>query len=163
MKRPLVILLTALVLGAALFAGSYAVSRRLCEVCMVPPAGSLDWLQKEYHLDAGEMARIQKLHEDYVSQCAVMCRNVAAKKQELAAALDNATNVNPLAEQKLSELAACRAQCQTHMLQYFAAVSRNMPPAEGRRYLAEMQRLTLGLSEQTESPMSGAMGHEHQP
>jgi hypothetical protein len=36
-----------------------------------------------------------------------------------------------------------------------------MPPEAGRRYLAEMQRLTLGFHEQTESSMSGAAGHEH--
>ena len=47
------------------------------------------------------------------------------------------------------------------MLQHFTEVSQTMPPEQGRRYLAEMQRLTLGLHEQTESSMSGPMDHEH--
>ena len=145
MNRSLVIVLGALALGAALFAGSYAVSQRVCRVCVEQPPGSVAWMQTEFHLDNAEMARIQKLHENYLTQCNAMCRMVAVKKQEVAAALANTTNVSPVAEQKLAELAVCRAQCQSRMLQYFVDISRNMPPMEGRRYLAEMQSATLGF------------------
>jgi hypothetical protein len=161
MNRSLIIVLGALALGAALFGGSYVASQRLCQVCIAQPAGGLDWLRKEYHLNDTEMARIQKLHADYLSQCAVMCQMVAAKKQELSAALNNTTNVSPVAEQKLSELAACRAQCQSRMLQYFVQVSQVMPPAEGRRYLTDMQNFTLGLQGGNEQSMSPSAGHEH--
>jgi hypothetical protein len=40
------------------------------------------------------------------------------------------------------------------MLQHFREVSQVMPPEQGRRYLAEMQRLTLGFHEQFEDTMS---------
>lgn len=164
MNRSLIIVVGALALGTALFGGSYMVSQRLCQVCIVQPAGGLDWLRKEYHLNDAEMARIQKLHENYLSQCAMMCRTVAAKKQELAAALDNTTNVSPVAEQKLSELSVCRAQCQSKMLQYFVQVSQIMPPAEGRRYLADMHNFTLDLQGGSRQSMSPASSHEqHQP
>ncbi len=162
MNRSLVIVLGALALGAALFAGSYAVSQRICQVCVAEPPGSLDWLQTEFHLNNAEMARIQKLHENYLTQCNAMCRMVAAKKQEVAEALNNTTNVNSVAKQKLAELAACRAQCQSRMLQYFFEVSQAMPPAEGRRYLAEMQGLTLGFQGVNGQPISDSVGHEHE-
>lgn len=161
MNRSLVIVLGALALGTVLFGASYAVSQRLCRVCLAQPAGSLAWLRKEFHLNDAQMARIKTLHEDYVSQCAAMCRMVAAKKQEVAAALGNTTNVGPVAEQKLAELAACRAQCQSRMLRYFVEVSQVMPPAEGRRYLAEMQSFTLGLQAGNEQPALAPAGHEH--
>jgi hypothetical protein len=90
-----------------------------------------------------------------------MCQKIAAKKMEVKVALNGTTSVNPIAKQKLAELAALRAQCQAQMLQHFTEVSQTMPPEQGRRYLAEMQRLTLGLHEQTEQSMSGSMGHEH--
>lgn len=143
MNRSLLIILGALTLGTVLFGSSYVVSQRLCQVCVAQPVGGLDWLRIEFHLNDAEMARIQKLHENYLSQCAMMCRTVAAKKQEVAAVLNNMTNVSPVAEQKISELAACRAQCQSQMLQYFIDVSRVMPPEQGRRYLAEMETNTL--------------------
>ena len=60
MNRSLIIMMGALALGAALFGSSYVVSQRLCQVCVAQPAGGLDWLRKEYYLNDGEMARIQK-------------------------------------------------------------------------------------------------------
>jgi hypothetical protein len=47
------------------------------------------------------------------------------------------------------------------MLQHFIAVSQVMPPEAGRRYLAEMKRLTLGANEPMEQSMSDDTGHEH--
>jgi hypothetical protein len=161
MNRSLVIFLGALVLGAALFGGSFFAGRRACVMTLTNPADDLAWLRTEFHLSAAEMASIQKLHEGYLPKCAEMCAKIAAQKAELAATLNGATNVSPEAAQKLTEIAAPRAQCQAQMLQHFAEVSRTMPPEQGRRYLAEMQRLTLGFHEQTEQSMSGATGHEH--
>jgi len=102
MNRSLVILLAALVLGAALFGGSYALSRRVCQSCMAKSVSDLDWLQQEFHLDDTEMARIQKLHEGYLPKCADMCAKIAAKKSAVETALNVSTNVNPAAQQKLA-------------------------------------------------------------
>lgn len=146
MFRSLIIVLGALALGAGLFMGSFAASQRVCRACVAEAPGSLHWLQGEYHLNNEQMQRIQRLHNDYVSQCDGMCRMISAKQQEVAAALNNATNINPVAQQKLDALAACRSQCQSQMLQYFIDVSRVMPPDQGQRYLAEMERETLGSS-----------------
>ncbi len=154
MNRSLVIILGALALGAALFVGSFAASQRLCRVCVGEPPGSLHWLQNEYHLNNDEMARIQKLHNDYLSQCDAMCRMIAAKQQEVQTALNNATNVNPAAEQKLSELAACRAHCQSQMLDYFINVSQVMPPEQGRQYLTDMEKHALGSREEIKPSLS---------
>jgi len=159
MNRSLVILLGALALCAALFGGSYFAGQRAC--LMTRPTDDLSWLRDEFHLSDAEMARIQKLHEGYLPKCAEMCAKIAAKKSELETALNGSTNVNLVAQQKLTELAALRAQCQAQMLRHFTEVSQTMPPEQGRRYLAEMQRLTLGFHEQTESSMSGTAGHEH--
>ncbi|HEV2328144.1 MAG TPA: hypothetical protein VGY56_05065 [Verrucomicrobiae bacterium] len=144
MVRSLIIVLGALALGAALFIGSFALSRNVCRVCVAEPPGSPHWLQSQYHLSNEEMAGIQKLHNDYLSQCDLMCRMITEKQQAVATALNNSTNVSFLAQQKIDELAACRAHCQSQMLQYFVNVSRIMPPDEGRRYLADMEKDTLG-------------------
>jgi hypothetical protein len=144
MNRSFVIVLGALALAALLFMASFSISQRLCRVCTAEPPGSLRWLQSEYHLSNDQMARIQKLHNNYVSQCDTMCRMIAARQQAVEEAVNNTTNFGPVARQKLDELAACRAHCQSQMLQYFVNVSRVMPPDEGRRYLADMERETIG-------------------
>jgi hypothetical protein len=159
MNRSLIIVLGALALGAALFGGSYFVSQHAC--VMTSPADDLSWLRTEFHLSNAELARVRELHEGYKPQCAAMCREIAAKKLEVEQALAGATNVSAAAKQRLAELAVLRAKCQAQMLQHFVEVSQTMPPEQGRRYLAEMQRLTLGLHEQTEESMSGSAGHEH--
>ncbi len=161
MNRSLIILIGALALGTALFAGSYVTARHTTVVCCTRPADELAWLQTEFHLGDAEMARIRALHEGYRPKCAEMCAKIAAKKAELDAVLGGRTNLTAEAQAKLNELAALRAQCQAQMLQHFVTVSQAMPPEQGRRYLAEMQQLTLGDHEAMEQSMSGDTGHEH--
>ena len=158
MSRSLVIVLGALALGAAVFAGSYFAGQRACVAGMTRSADDLSWLRDEFHLSDADMVRIRQLHEGYMPQCKKMCALLAAKKSEVQAALADGTNVTAAAQQKLIELGELRAQCQAQMLRHFIAVSQAMPPEQGRRYLAEMQRLTLGFHEEIEQSMTPAAG-----
>src|SRR5579885_258252 len=160
MSRSLVIVLGALALGASGVTGAYFAGQRVGAVCCANPADDLNWLREEFHLNAAQMARIRQLHEAYRPQCARMCALIAAKKTELQAALAGQTNVTAQAQKELTELGELRAQCQAQMLRHFLAVSRAMPPAEGRRYLVEMEKITLGFHEAIEQSMSPHPGHE---
>jgi hypothetical protein len=160
MNRPLLILVGALTLGAAIFTGSYVTARHATVACCTKPADDLDWLRAEFHLNEAEMARVRELHEGYRPKCAEMCAKIAAKKSELDSVLGGSTNFTAGAQSKLNELAVLRAQCQAQMLRHFVAVSQAMPPDQGRRYLAEMKRLTLGSRESMEPSMSDEAGHE---
>src|SRR5664279_5656793 len=124
MNRSLVILLGALTLAAAVFAGSYFVSQRAC--LMTRSADDISWLRDEFHLSDAEMSRVRQLHEGYMPQCAKMCALIAAKKAEVQTALGNGTNVTVEAQKKLTELGELRAQCQAQMLQHFITVSQAM-------------------------------------
>ena len=157
MKRSLVILLGALALAASVFAGSYYVSQRACQ--MSRSADDLSWLRDEFHLSDAEMARVRQLHEGYMPQCAKMCALIAAKQAEVQTALGSGTNVTAGAQKKLTELGELRAQCQAQMIQHFITISQAMPPEQGRRYLAEMKKLTLGSHEGIEQSMSDHAGH----
>ena len=105
------------------------------------------------------MARVRQLHEGYMPQCAKMCALIAAKNTEAQTALGGGTNVTAQAQRKLTELGELRAQCQAQMLRHFIEVSQAMPPEQGRRYLAEMKKLTLGFHEEIEQSMSDHAGH----
>ena len=159
MNRSLIIVLGALALSAMIFAGSYSAGRQVCS--MATSADDLSWLRTEFHLSDADMARVRQLHEGYKPKCAEMCARIAAKKTEVETALADGTNVTAAARQKLIELGELRGQCQAQMLQHFIAVSEAMPPEQGRRYLAEMKRLTLGFHEEIEQSMTPAAGHEH--
>ena len=158
MNRSLAILIGALALGAAIFAGSFFAARHTTMMCCEQPADDLNWLRLEFHLSDAEIAHIREMHEGYLPQCGEMCAKIAAAKRELAALTKNSAEA--LAKQ--NEIAALRTQCQSNMLAHFVAVSQAMPPAQGERYLAEMKKLTLGDTGQMEQSMSGDSGHEHQ-
>ena len=161
MRRSWIILFGVLALAGAVFAGSFVVSRHFCRAEAARSTDDLDWLRREFHLSDAAMARVRELHEGYLPKCAAMCTRIAAKKAELETELHGAATITPAAEQTLVELGELRARCQAQMLGHFVEVSRAMPPAEGRRYLAEMQRLTLGLDDSMEQSMPAHAGHEH--
>ena len=161
MRRSLLILLTVLVAGAAITGASYLLGCRLCARQLAGSGDDLAWLRREFRLSDADMQRIRQLHEGYLPKCHENCALIAAKKRELQAALDHAQGMTPEAQQKLDEVAALRAKCQANMLAHFYEVSRAMPPEQGRRYLAEMQRLTLGFHEQIESTMSPDVSSPH--
>jgi hypothetical protein len=160
MKRPLTIVVLAFFVVTVTFAASYVIAQRLCARHVVS-ADELDWLRQEFRLGEAELARVRALHQGYLPKCAEMCARIAAKKQEVETTLAGATNLTDEARQKLSELGTLRAQCQAQMLEHFAEVSQAMPPEQGRRYLAEMQRITLGTHEQIERSMSDSAGQAH--
>jgi hypothetical protein len=154
MRRSLLLLVALLLAGVAIAGGSFVLARQICARQLAGSGDDLAWLRREYRLSDTEMQRIRQLHEGYLPKCHESCALIAAKKQELQAVLDRAQGMTPEAQQKLAEVAALRAQCQANMLGHFYEVSRAMPPEQGRRYLAEMQRLTLGFHEQIENTMS---------
>ena len=150
----LVLLAAVIMLGSAALA--YFGAMRFCANHMAAEDG-LAWLRHEFHLNDAEMQRIQQMHDGYLPKCREMCSRIAAKQKEVEAAIANRDGANS-AEQKLVELGTLRAECQAQMLRHFEEVSRAMPAEQGKRYLAEMQRLTLGFHQQFENSM-GASPH----
>jgi hypothetical protein len=122
-------------------------------------ADDLSWLKREFRLSDVEMQRVRQLHEGYLPQCREMCGKIAAKQEEVSEVL--AKGQAP--DEKLVELGTLRAQCQAQMLRHFQEVSQAMPAEQGKRYLSEMQRLTLGFHEDIERSMGDmpASGHGH--
>jgi hypothetical protein len=161
MRRSLLILLALLLAGAAIAGSSYLLARRICAHELAASGDDLAWLRDEFHLSDAELQRVRQLHDGYLPKCHENCARIAAKKRELQAELDKAQGMTPEAQQKLTEVAALRAQCQANMLTHFYEVSHAMPPAQGHRYLAEMQHLTLGFHEQIENTMSGEASSHH--
>ena len=151
-------LFLGLLVAAAVFAGSYGTTSWV-RAKRSYPADELAWLGHEFHLTDAELSHIRTLHEGYKPQCEAMCARIAEKNRQLKSLVEGNANVNPEIEQKLAEIARLRAECQTQMLRHFQEIARSMPEPQGARYLAEMQRLTLGLQDHMEA---GMVGHPHE-
>ncbi len=163
MNRALFKSLVLILASLALCFGAYHTAGRICAVHISHTADELDWLRMEFRLSEAELSRIRQLHQGYLPQCQRFCESIAVKKGELQDALAVSADLSATAEAKLREIGALRAECQAAMLRHFVEVSRVMPAEQGKRYLAEMQRLTLGSHEQIERQMPGpsSTAHEH--
>ena len=143
MRRVLLILAVGLVGAVVAYCALYYRGTSRERGMMDAPAPELAWLRDEFHLGSNEFQRITELHEGYLPQCEEMCRQIAQKNGEMKL-LVSATNADPAAlHRKLTEAAQLRLECQSNMLNHFIAVSRQMPPEQGRRYLAWIQEKTL--------------------
>ena len=162
MRRSLLSLLSLVILAVVVVALTSAVARRVCVHQLASSDDDLDWLRQEFSLNQSDLLRVRQLHEGYLPRCRDFCERIALKNRELESLLATNNTVTAAVEQKIREIAALRAECQTGMLRYFQEVSAVMPPDQGRRYFAEMQQLTLGQHQQFEhsmSPASAAHGH----
>ncbi|MBA4149626.1 MAG: hypothetical protein H0X66_16060 [Verrucomicrobia bacterium] len=143
MRRPIIILLSGIVLAVAAFCGFYFSTTAYQRSMLQSDAPELAWLKQEFHLSDSEFQRVSQLHEGYLPHCAEMCSRIAAKNEELETLLKTAETLTPEIEEKLREANDLRFECQRGMLQHFFQVSRAMPPEQGKRYLEWVQQRTL--------------------
>ena len=157
MKKPILIL----IIGVLLAAGSYGtlfLARTVQD--QADTASELLWLRQEFQLTDQEFARIRELHDGYLPDCSRMCARIAAANRELESLVLSTNEVTPEISKKLSEISNIRQECQERMLKHFFAVSRAMPEEQGRRYLAEMRKLT-SLSNMRDHPKNDAAQPQH--
>jgi len=115
----------------------------------------LAWLQREFQLTDAQFARVEKLHVNYLARCAEMCARIDATNELLRAQISTATNVTAGTKELLANAAQLRVECQTQMLEECFAASREMPPEQGKRYLAWMQEQVFTMSPRS----AGAAAH----
>jgi hypothetical protein len=163
MKRAVIILVLGTVLavlgGAAVYCHETAPVRSM--LCCQNP--ELAWLQHEFKMSDDQLAHVQKLDASYQASCAELCRRIRATNDmvrvEFASQKMTAAQLQPL----LASAGQLRGDCQFHMLQYCQAVSREMPPVEGKRYLQWVCDRVLGMPGNGSMPMhdSGESAHGH--
>jgi hypothetical protein len=142
-KRGTLILVLGLLLGAGAFFAFYYVQTAPYRQMLREPQPELAWLKKEFKLDDSEFARISQLHAEYLPQCGERCRAIEGQNQKLRTLFTQATNMTPEIQSLLLERARLRAQCEGEMMKHFLAVSRTMPPEEGKRYLEWVEQQTF--------------------
>jgi len=161
MKRAVLIILCGLALGVLAGAGVYLsrTAPHRAMLCCAKP--ELAWLQHEFQLTDAQFARVETLHSDYLAHCAEHCARIAATNELLRAQISANTAVTPGMEQLLAGASQLRVECQTQMLAECFAVSREMSPEQGRRYLlwAQEQVLDMSVGQMDEASPHSAHGH----
>jgi len=135
MKRAvLFLILTALVSAVGYFA-CYEMATRSAKHCLAHPDGGMVWLRSEYHLSDAQFAKVTKMHEDYRPTCARMCQRIAVSNAKVNDLIASSATVTPETAAALKEWALLQNECRLAMLQHVYAVSAEMNPEDGRRYL----------------------------
>lgn len=162
MKRSLLILAAVVLASVMVVYTAHWVTSRICVARMAQSWDDLQWLRMEFRLSEADLARIRQLHTGYLPKCRQFCLRIAEQRAAMDQALE-AVGETAAGADRLKEIALLRAACQAEMLRHFAEVSREMPAEPGRRYLAEMRRLTLGAHERLEesAAMSNHAAHGH--
>ncbi len=138
MKRFVVVLAVAVLLGLGAYCLSYGIAR--CTFCRVPDAhDSSGWMRQEFHLTDAQYAQVKQLETAYHPHCIKMCDEVNESRSALKNLILSNGTVTPEIEAALKKDGAVQQQCREDMLHHFYEVSQAMPPAEGKRYLQIMQ------------------------
>lgn len=143
MKKPAFILFLGIVACAAAFLCFYLVGTASTRDLMNERQPELAWLKKEFNLGDAEFARIVALHQAYLPQCEARCKVIEQQNARLQILIDEAGSVTPEIQALLDERARMRKTCEAEMLEHFLAVSRTMPEAQGKRYLAWVEQQTF--------------------
>jgi len=152
MRRLVVILTLAVLLGLGAYFVSYGIAR--CTFCRMPDASDpSSWLRQEFHLSDAEYAQVKKLEADYHPHCVVMCDQIMQSHRTLKNLILANGAVTPEIEAALQKDGAIQEEWRADMLRHFYEVSRAMPPAEGKRYLQFMQAQVI-QSEMTSDEMA---------
>ena len=149
-----IILVVGLALAFLAYFGGYFAGTARHRAMLRSDVPELAWLKEEFNLSEAEFQRITELHEAYLPKCGERCTLIDAKNNELRQLLAQAGTVTPEIERKLAEAAALRLECEKAMLAHFLAVSKAMPPEQGKRYLA-------WIEQQTFMPEHRMAGHQH--
>ncbi len=158
-------MLVGLLAAGAAFAGFYSIGTARSRAMMRQPEPELAWLKNEFKLSDAEFARITRLHEAYLPECAQRCLRIAEQNRRLQQLLATNAAVTPEIRNLLAERAAMRADCEAEMLKHFLAVSRMMPPEQGRRYLEWVEQQTFlngdAMEQRHHSGDAGPMADHH--
>ena len=159
MKRALVILFAALVLGGATYFLCFRMATRPMRQ-MVSVDNELVWLATEFRLSPEQTKRVEELHSAYEPRCMAMCRKIADNNAQLDRLIAEGRTVTPEMERLLRDSAGIQIECRREMLAHIYAVAAVMPPEQGARYigLLKMQVLQPGTSH---SP-TAAVAHTHE-
>ena len=159
MRRGLLILMAGGATAAIAYFSFYLAGTATPRALMRSAQPELAWLQHEFNLSDADFARVSQLHKGYLPQCMQRCQRITELNTSLAGKLHAASQVTPEIEQILTERAQMRATCQAEMLKHFFAVSRTMPPEQGKRYLAWVQERTCLHEQAMDHGMDHAAGN----
>jgi hypothetical protein len=139
MKKVFIVIFAAVAVAFTGYSISYLCATAPAKSMLTTPGGEMEWLKCEYHLSDAQFARIQQLHWQYAPKCNLMCEKIAKANDRLDQLVSANKTVTPEVTAAMKECLAAQAECREAMLGHVYAVSAEMSPEDGARYLQMMK------------------------
>ena len=138
MKRNFALILAALLTGLLVYGVLFRTATREPHTLLQSSDGEMEWLRREFKLDAAQFGRIKVLHDNYDPVCMQLCARVSEANARLQQAVQGNPTFSAEVTDALHGSVAVQEECRTAMLGHLYAVSREMNPDQGARYLQMM-------------------------
>lgn len=139
MKKIVLVHLLAIGLALAGYATYYHCATAAARTMSAQADGGMEWLRREYHLSDAQFARVQQVHRDYAPKCDRMCEQIGKANARLDELILTNKTYTPEVAAAMKECLAVQGECRQALLAHIYAVSAEMSPADGSRYLEMMK------------------------
>jgi hypothetical protein len=138
MKKSLLIL--AAIIGAAIFAHWVFLhtATRVPHSLLQNSGGEMAWLRHEFQLNDEQFLKIQALHQNYNPTCMKLCARVAKANERFQKVAGSSQTMTPEIATALKECMEVQEDCRRAMLGHIYAISAEMSPECGSRYIQMM-------------------------
>lgn len=152
MKRGLIILIVAVVLGAGMFFGSQRMSRPCdCTPAQMPVENGsllpeLQWLRVSLDLTDSQFERVRALHLAYQPRCAELCMRIQHSDHALLEASASSRAVTENLTKLMRERAELTQECRQAMLKHVYETADCMASETADQYLKTVLPHVLGTA-----------------
>lgn len=151
MKRGLIILIVAVMLGVGMFFGAQQILKPCgcADTAQMPVENGsllpeLEWLRLSLHLTGPQFEKVQALHLAYQPKCAGLCMRVQHSEHALMEACSRSRTLTADVMKLLHERAGLTQECQQAMLQHVYETAACMEPPQANKYLQIVLPHVLG-------------------
>lgn len=138
MKKNLLLVAAALLTGVLTYALLLRTATQEHHTLLQRSDGEMEWLRKEFKLTEAQFIRIKTLHENYEPICMQLCAKVSQANERLEKNVQDSRAVTPEVADALKTSMVVQEECRKAMLGHIYAVSQEMSPDQGARYLRMM-------------------------
>ena len=144
MKKPLVILILALIAGFAAF----GITRKHCTTAnsntLLDHLPELAWLKTELALSDAQFSKVAELHDSYRPVCEEMCRRIDDSRARLEAVALKSRSTDTELQKAIAEYERVRGECKMKMLEHLYQTAELMNEDQAERYLKAVLPAALG-------------------
>jgi uncharacterized membrane protein len=136
--KALLVITVALVLAFGGYFTYYRCATAPTQAMLSGPDGEMEWLRNEYHLSDAQFWRIREMHREYAPKCDLMCQKIAKANERLEQLIKANKTFTPEVDAAMNDCVTVQAECRRALLAHVYAVSAEMSPEDGARYLQMM-------------------------